>query len=123
MATVNARAETVETKPVFRDAFERSRWLIPMSGYYEWQDTPGSKHAWYFTAADGSPLLTAAGLRDEWKNRETAQRLKSCTMIVTEQNDFAVDIHDPMPVFLSEDHFAPWLNGEAGGGSAEACAG
>jgi putative SOS response-associated peptidase YedK len=39
MATFNARAETVETKPVFRDAFKRSRCLIPTSGYYEWQST------------------------------------------------------------------------------------
>jgi SOS response associated peptidase (SRAP) len=41
MATFNARAETVETKPVFRDAFKRSHCLIPMSGYHEWQNTPG----------------------------------------------------------------------------------
>jgi putative SOS response-associated peptidase YedK len=45
MATFNARAETVETKPVFRDAFKRSRCLIPISGYYEWQNTPGGKAA------------------------------------------------------------------------------
>ena len=43
MATFNARAETVETKPFFRDAFKRNRCLIPMSGYYEWQDTPTGK--------------------------------------------------------------------------------
>jgi putative SOS response-associated peptidase YedK len=65
MATVNARAETVETKPVFRDAFKRSRCLIPLSGYDEWQATPSGKQPWYFTAADGSPILTAAGLWDE----------------------------------------------------------
>jgi putative SOS response-associated peptidase YedK len=58
MATFNARAETVETKPVFRDAFKRSRCLIPISGYYEWQNAPSGKQPWYFTAADGSPLLT-----------------------------------------------------------------
>ena len=69
MATFNARAETVETKPFFRDAFKRTRCLIPMSGYYEWQNTPGGKQPWYFTARDGSPLLTAAGLWDEWKDR------------------------------------------------------
>jgi len=42
-ATFNARAETVETKPVFRDAFKRTRCLIPMSGYFEWQATAGGK--------------------------------------------------------------------------------
>jgi len=114
MATFNARAETVETKPVFRDAFKRSRCLIPMSGYYEWQSTPIGKQPWYFTAADGSSLLTAAGLWDEWKNRETGERIKSCTMIITEPNDFAAEIHDRMPVFLTQEQFAPWLNGEAG---------
>ena len=94
MATFNARAETVETKPVFRDAFKRSRCLIPMSGYYEWKDAPSGKQPWYFTAPDGSPLLTAAGLWDEWKDRATGERLKSCTMIITEPNGFAAEIHD-----------------------------
>ena len=85
-----------------------------MSGYYEWQNTPSGKQPWYFTAADGSPLLTAAGLRDEWKNCETRERLKSCTMIVTEPNEFAAEIHDRMPVFLTSEQFAPWLSEEAG---------
>ena len=57
MATFNARAETVETKPFFRDAFKRTRCLIPMSGYYEWQDTPGGKQPWYF---HGSRWLTTS---------------------------------------------------------------
>ena len=115
-ATFNARAETIETKPFFRDAFKRTRCLIPMSGYYEWQDTPSGKQPWYFTARDGSPLLTAAGLWDEWKNRETGERLKSCTMIITEPNDFAAEVHDRMPAFFTEAQFAPWLSGKAGAG-------
>jgi hypothetical protein len=61
-----------------------------------------------------SPLLTAAGLWDEWKNRETGERLKSCTMIITEPNDFTAEIHDRMRAFLTEDQFAPWLSGEVG---------
>jgi putative SOS response-associated peptidase YedK len=69
VATFNARAETGETKPFFSDAFKRTRCLIPVSGYYEWQATPAGKQPWYFTASDGSPLLTAAGLWDEWKGR------------------------------------------------------
>jgi putative SOS response-associated peptidase YedK len=85
-----------------------------MSGYYEWQNTPSGKQPWYFTARDGSPLLTAAGLWDEWKNRETGERLKSCTMIITEPNNFAADIHDRMAVFLTSEQFAPWLGEEVG---------
>jgi SOS response associated peptidase (SRAP) len=76
-----------------------------MSGYYEWQDTPGGKQPWYFTARDSSPLLTAAGLWDEWKDRQTGERLKSCTMIITEPNHFAAEVHDRMPVFLTQQQF------------------
>ena len=54
LATFNARAETVATKPMFRSVFKRNRCLIPVSGYYEWQDTPGGKQPWYFTARDGT---------------------------------------------------------------------
>jgi len=114
LATFNARAETVTTKPFFRDAFMRTRCLIPISGYYEWQDTPGGKQPWYFTARDGSPALTVAGLWDEWKDRETGQLLKSCTMIITQPNDFVAEVHDRMPVLLEERQFEPWLRGEAG---------
>jgi putative SOS response-associated peptidase YedK len=70
MATFNARAETID----FRDEFKRTRCLIPMSGYYEWQ-APSGKQPWYFTARDGSPLLTAAGLWDEWKDRGTGEQI------------------------------------------------
>jgi putative SOS response-associated peptidase YedK len=114
VATFNARAETVETKPFFRDAFKRNRCLIPVSGYYEWQTTPGGKQPWYFTAADGSPLLTAAGLWDEWTDRSTGEQINSCSMIITEPNDFVAEVHDRMPVLLAENQFAPWLSGDIG---------
>ena len=114
LATFNARAETVDEKPMFRSAFKRKRCLIPVSGYYEWQDTPGGKQPWYFTARDGSPALSIAGLWDEWTNPETGKPLKSCTMIITEPNEFVAEVHDRMPVLLTEKQFDPWLSGEAG---------
>ncbi len=76
---------------------------MPVSGYYEWQDTPTGKKPWYFTAREGSPILTIAGLWDEWKNRETGERLKSCAMIITEPNQFVAEVHDRMPVLLNPD--------------------
>ena len=87
-----------------------------MAGYYEWQNTQDGKQPWYFTARDGSPLLTAAGLWDESKDRKTGERLNSCTMIITEPNEFAAKIHDRMPAFLTQEQFEPWLSGEAGAG-------
>jgi len=59
LATFNARIERVTTKPSFREPFKHRRCLIPVSGYYEWQDTPNGKQPWYFTAQDGSPLLNS----------------------------------------------------------------
>ena len=112
-ATFNARAETVETKPFFRDAFRRNRCLIPLSGYYEWQNTPSGKQPWYYTTRDGS-ALTAAGLWDSWRTPETGQPLLSCTMIITEPNVIAAEIHDRMPVLLTQAQFEPWLSGKAG---------
>src|ERR1700689_5066275 len=114
LATFNARAETAAEKPFFRGAFKRKRCLIPLSGYYEWQDTPGGKQPWYFTPRDGSPAITVAGLWDKWTDKETGKPLKSCTMIITEPNEFVAEVHDRMPVLLTEDQFDPWLRAEAG---------
>jgi len=71
----------------------------------------GRQQPHYFTARDGSPVLTIAGLWDEWKNRETGERIKSCTMIITEPNEFVAEAHDRMPVLLQPDQFDHWLSG------------
>jgi putative SOS response-associated peptidase YedK len=114
LATFNARAETVATKPMFRSAFNRNRCLIPVSGYYEWQDTQGGKQPWYFTARDGSPALTIAWLWDEWKDEASGEAVKSCTMIIAEPNKFVAEVHDRMPVLLAEKDYESWLSGKAG---------
>jgi putative SOS response-associated peptidase YedK len=44
-STLNARAETVAQKPMFRSAFKRTRGMVPASGYYEWRAVDGGKHA------------------------------------------------------------------------------
>jgi hypothetical protein len=67
--------------------------------HYEWYDTPDGKQPYYFTRRNEQPV-TIAGLWDEWKDVETGERLKSCTMIITEANDFVSEVHDRMPVIL-----------------------
>jgi putative SOS response-associated peptidase YedK len=113
-ATFNARVEAVTTKPFFREPFKKKRSLMPVSGYYEWEDTARGKQPHYFTARDGSPVLTIAGLWDEWKNKETGERLKSCAMIITEPNDFVAEAPDRIPVLLMPDQFDHWLSGNTG---------
>jgi putative SOS response-associated peptidase YedK len=88
------------------------RCLMPMSGYYEWEDRADGKQPYYVTARDGSPILTAAGLWDQWKNRETSERIKSCTMIISEPNELVAEVHDRMPVLLQPHQFDHWLSGD-----------
>ncbi len=114
LATFNARVETVTTKPFFREPFKSRRCLMPVSGYFEWQDIPSGKQPWYFTPRDASPVLTVAGLWDQWKNKETGERIKSCAMIITEPNAFVAEVHDRMPVLLMPDQFEHWLSGDMG---------
>jgi len=110
MATFNARAESVAEKPMFRDSFKRRRCLIPASGYYEWKNTPDGKQPYYFTRRDGQ-VMTIAGLWSDWTDKATGEKLMSCTMVITEPNASAAEIHDRMPVILEAEHFDQWTHG------------
>lgn len=113
-ATFNARVETVAEKPMFRSAFKRNRCIIPASGYYEWTATADKKkQQHYFTRRDGE-IISIAGLWEEWKNPETGQPLRSCTMIIGAANNFVSLLHDRMPIILEREQFITWLTGGAG---------
>lgn len=112
-AGFNARAETVSSKPMFRDAFARHRCIIPASGYYEWLKRPDGRQPYLIGAAEGG-VLSFAGLWDRWKNPETGERIISCAIIVTEANALTRRIHDRMPVVLDRANIRPWLAGEVG---------
>jgi putative SOS response-associated peptidase YedK len=110
---INARAESVIDKPMFRDAFKRHRCIIPASGYYEWIKRPEGRQPYFISAAHGG-TLSFAGLWDRWKNPETGEPVASCTIIVTDANALTRPIHDRMPVVLDKADIAPWLSGAAG---------
>jgi len=112
-ASFNARAETVADKPMFREAFQRDRCVIPASGYYEWLKKPDGRQPYFISAADGG-VLSFAGLYDRWKNPETGEPVTSCTIIVTDANALTRPIHDRMPVVLDRADIGLWLNGEGG---------
>jgi putative SOS response-associated peptidase YedK len=106
---INARGETVATKPSFRTAFKRRRCLIPADGFYEWQKTDSkTKIPHYIRMAKDRPFAFA-GL---WECRQgnDGSALESCTIVTTEANDLMRPLHDRMPVILPEETFAQWLD-------------
>jgi len=107
---INARAETITEKPSFREAFKRSRCIIPASGFYEWQkkDT-GAKQPFYFFLKD-KDVFGFAGLWETWFDNQTGEELESCTIITTKANDVLKPVHDRMPVILKADDYDEWLD-------------
>ncbi len=61
----NARAETIDEKPSFRQPFRRRRCLLPVDGYYEWESRPSGKQPVYYSMRDGD-LFCLAGLWETW---------------------------------------------------------
>jgi putative SOS response-associated peptidase YedK len=112
-STINARAETVATKPAFRSAFRYRRAIVPADGYYEWQAVPGSKAKQpYFIALSDQEPMAFAGLWERWRSPE-GEDLESCSIIVTEANELMRPIHDRMPVILAPAAWAAWLDPNA----------
>lgn len=108
---INARVETVETKPGFRSAFKGRRCLVPASGYFEWKGPTGAKQP-YFIHAPGDDLLMFAGLWEVWRAGEADDWLRTFTIITGEPGRVSGDIHDRQPVILPPDCWHDWLNGD-----------
>jgi len=108
---INARAETVETKPGFRSAFKKHRCLVPASGYFEWKGEPGSKQP-YFIHAPGEELMMFAGLWEVWRASDADEWLRTFTIITGEPGKVSGDIHDRQPVILPPECWHDWLDGD-----------
>jgi putative SOS response-associated peptidase YedK len=107
---INARGETLATKPAFRGAFKRRRCIVPASGFYEWKKTEGSKskQPFYITASDGGPLLLG-GLWESWASPE-GEWVLSYTIVTTGPNEVMATLHDRMPLILDGDDIDRWLD-------------
>jgi putative SOS response-associated peptidase YedK len=113
VAPINARAETLREKPLFRPLLSRRRCIVPASGFYEWRRDAGGKQPYYLTTKDGE-LFGFAGLYDETTDPEAegpeAAAQGSYTIITTGANDAVAPVHDRMPVILRPEHEEAWLS-------------
>jgi putative SOS response-associated peptidase YedK len=106
---INARAETLSTKPAFRAAFARRRCLLPADGFYEWERrADGTKRAWFIHRADSAPMAMA-GLWEVWRDGE-GELLRTCSVVTTVANSLMTTIHDRMPVLIEPEAWATWLD-------------
>lgn len=118
---INARAETAAEKPAFRKAFRARRCLVPADGYYEWYVTSDVtdngrpvKQPFFIRPRDGG-VLAMAGLFEIWRDPDRAaddpDRFRwTCTVLTTEAEDDLGHIHDRMPLMVTPDRWADWLD-------------
>jgi putative SOS response-associated peptidase YedK len=106
---INARAETLEERPAYREAFRRKRCLIPADGFYEWKTaTDGGKRPYRIRLKDGG-LFSMAALYETWIAPD-GRRIGSFAIVTTEPNRLMAGIHDRMPVILKREDEALWLD-------------
>lgn len=106
--TINARAETVDSKRAFRDAFHHRRCVILADGFYEWEKAVKRRRLPHFFRLKRGQPFGFAGLFDRWKSPEGFW-VRSFTIITTRANELVSPLHDRMPVMLNPDGVAAWL--------------
>jgi putative SOS response-associated peptidase YedK len=109
-STINARAEEVESKPAFREAFRQRRCLVPLDSFYEWKKTETGKQPYAIGLAGGG-LLAMAGLWDTWRSPQ-GERVRSFTIVTTTPNELCAALHNRMPVVLKPADWPAWLGEE-----------
>jgi putative SOS response-associated peptidase YedK len=92
-SNINAKAEGIEGKPAFREAFQRRRCLVPVENFYEWKKVAAGKQPYAIALADRG-LMALAGLWETWRS-PAGERVRSFAIITTTPNELCAELHDP----------------------------
>lgn len=112
--TLNAKIETLDEKPSFRNSVNK-RCLVIANGFYEWQwlDSKGKNKRKYEIGIGNDDLFAFAGIYSEWVNQNTGEIINSYAIVTTEANHLMAEIHNikkRMPVILKKEDEANWLS-------------
>jgi putative SOS response-associated peptidase YedK len=110
---INARAETIERAPAFREAYRRRRCLVPADGFFEWRKQGKTRQPLLVRRRDRAPFAFA-GLWERWRQPD-GQILRSCTIVTCPPNELVAPVHDRMPAILEAGEHDRWLDPAAGG--------
>lgn len=106
---INARSETLAEKPSFKKPLQSKRCIIPADSFYEWKRIDSKTKLPMRIKLRSAKLFSFAGLWEKW-NSPKGEMIYSCTIITTNSNDLMSPIHDRMPVILTPETEAQWLN-------------
>ena len=109
--TLNARYETIKTKPSFKNA---KRCLIFADGFFEWKwlDKQGKKKQKYLIELQNSQLFFFAGLYDQWIDKQTGEIINSCSIVTTQAKGVMRELHNSkmrMPIIIENNQMEEWL--------------
>lgn len=110
--TSNARMETLSEKPSFIRAFQQSRCLVLLNGFFEWQQVGKEKIPWYIQQ-ENNKAFAMAGLCDIWTNPDTGEEVRTFSIVTTQANQLMEKIHNTkkrMPVILNEENERQWIS-------------
>ncbi len=105
---INARSETVLSKPSFRNAIKHRRCLVPADGFFEWQGAKGQKRPYFIRPAHGGPIAFA-GIWEDWMGADGSE-MWSMAILTTSSNQVVAQVHDRMPLIIGKEHFKDWLD-------------
>ena len=104
---INARAESLLSKPSFRYSVQEGRCLVPASGFYEWKKE-GRRKVPFYLRIPGAPLFAFAGLSGTLKDPAGGEH-RTFALITTEPNRLVAGLHDRMPAILRREKEEDWL--------------
>jgi putative SOS response-associated peptidase YedK len=111
---INARSETAATSRAFKSSLAKRRCLLPADGWFEWRREGGHKQPFFMTRPDGASLAMA-GLWTTWRDPEDKDGppVLSAAVLTTDAVGPLTNIHDRMPLLMTPDHWAAWLDPDA----------
>jgi putative SOS response-associated peptidase YedK len=107
MKLINARAEGLLEKPMWKRLVKSKRCVVPARGFYEWKTENGKKQPYHITPKNGE-VFSFAGLWDEWHDSEGVE-IQSYSIITTAPNREMKNIHTRMPAILNQQQMDMWL--------------
>lgn len=109
---INARAETVPEKPMFRRAFRWRRCIVWADGFYEWRRVQPRWRTPYYVRFRDHHVFGMAGLWEEVPDPRGG-RLRAAVVLTTESNALLRPIHERMPLILPPEAYEAWLRAPA----------